>query len=234
MRISVIVDPRVVIRGLKLEHAYQHYQVLKGVTFEVSSGECYSLFGPNGAGKTTLLKILATLKRPSAGRFEVMGYDGVRERYKVREAIQIVSHGSYLYDDLNAIENIRFAMALRGKSPTEKEIKVALDRVQIGAFSEFKVRYFSEGMKKRLSMARVILLRPKVLLLDEPYASLDEQGIKIINDFIRAMTKQGTAILMVSHNRAISAEVSHRVGVLKEGLLHEIPVEELVRANELF
>jgi heme exporter protein A len=222
------------IRGFQLSKSYHHYRVLKEITFEVSSGECYCLFGPNGAGKTTLLKILATLKKPSSGRFEVMGFDGISERSKAREKLLLVSHGSYLYNDLNAVENIRFALALRSISPTAREIKVALDRVGIGAFSEFKVRYFSEGMKKRLAMAKSILSRPQVLLMDEPYSALDEPGMSIVNEFIGSMTRQGTAVMMASHNRVKSAEVAQRVGVLQDGTLREMTVEELVAANELF
>jgi ABC-2 type transport system ATP-binding protein len=111
---------------------------------------------------------------------------------------------------------------------------MALDRVEIGAFSDFKVRYFSEGMKKRLAMAKTILSRPKVLLMDEPYAALDERGMNIVNEFIGSMTRQGTAVMMASHNRVKSAEVAHRVGVLHERNLREMTVEELVAANELF
>lgn len=222
------------IRGIQLSQSYRHYQVLKDVSFEVAPGECYALFGPNGAGKTTLLKILATLQKPSSGRFEMMGYDGINDRNRVRDILLMIAHGSYLYSELDAVENLRFALALRGRSPSAREIKIALDRVGIGAFSDFKIRYFSEGMKKRLSIAKAILIRPKVLLMDEPYAALDERGMKIMNQFIRDCTEQGAAVLMTSHNRVQSAEVAGKAGVLLSGVLHEIAVKDLVAAHELF
>ena len=222
------------IRGIQLSKAYRHFQVLKEISFELAPGECYAMFGPNGAGKTTLLKVLATLQRPSSGRFEVMGHDGVRERNRVREVLLLLAHGSYLYNDLDAVENIRFAMALRGISPTGREIKIALDRVGIGAFADFKIRYFSEGMKKRLSIAKAMLARPKVLLLDEPYSSLDERGMKMVNHYIRESTLQGAAVMMTSHNRVQSAEVAGRAGVLHQGRLREMAVSDLVAAHELF
>jgi heme ABC exporter ATP-binding subunit CcmA len=222
------------IRGLQIGKSYRHYQVLKEVSFELEEGKCYALFGPNGAGKTTLLKILATLQRPSSGRFEVMSYDGVNDRDRVRGVLMLVGHGSYLYNELDAVENIRFAMALRGLSSTDREIKIVLDRVGIGAFMDFKIRYFSEGMKKRLSIAKAMLIRPKVLLMDEPYSSLDERGMKIMNHYIRESTQQGAAVLMTSHNRAQSAEVADKAGVLHQGLLREITVKDLVAAHELF
>ena len=222
------------IRGIQLSQSYRHYQVLKDVSFEVAQGECYALFGPNGAGKTTLLKVLATLQKPSSGRFEMMGHDGIRDRNRVREFLLMIAHGSYLYGELDAVENIRFALALRGLSPDDREIKTALDRVGIGAFADFKIRYFSEGMKKRLSIAKAILIRPKVLLMDEPYSSLDERGMKLMNQFIRESTGQGASVLMTSHNRIQSAEVAGKAGVLFQGTLRDIAVKDLAAAHELF
>jgi len=222
------------IQGIQLSKFYRHYQVLKEVSFEVAPGECYALFGPNGAGKTTLLKILATLQKPSSGRFEMMGHDGIRDRNRVREILLMIAHGSYLYSELNAVENLRFALALRGLTPAAREIKLTLDRVGIGAFADFKIRSFSEGMKKRLSIAKAMLIRPKAILMDEPYSSLDERGMKIMNQFIRESTGQGAAVLMTSHNRVQSAEVAGKAGVLLQGVLREIAVKDLVAAHELF
>ncbi len=164
----------------------------------------------------------------------MMGYDGINDRNRVRGILLMIAHGSYLYNELDAVENLRFALALRGLSPAAREIKLALDRVGIGAFSDFKIRSFSEGMKKRLSIAKAMLIRPKVLLMDEPYSSLDERGMKIMNQFIRESTGQGSAVLMTSHNRVQSAEVAGKAGVLLQGTLREIAVKDLVAAHELF
>ncbi len=222
------------IRGIQLSKSYHHYQVLKEISLEVASGDCYVLIGPNGAGKTTLLRILATLQRPSSGRFEIMGHDGIKEKDKIREALLLVAHGSYLYDELNAEENIRFALGLRGIHPIDREIKIALDRVGIGAFKDLKTRYFSMGMKRRLSIAKAILIRPKVLLLDEPYSSLDEGGMTMVNSYIREITQQGAAVLLTTHNRVKSAEVADRAGVLRRGELKEIGMKDLTAADEFF
>jgi heme exporter protein A len=135
------------LRAVELAKSYGHYRVFEHVSFDLAAGECLALFGPNGAGKTTLLRILATLSRPSAGRFAVDGKDGVRDKDAVRGLLLLLAHGSHLYDELDAIENLRFALALRGLDPAQREIKAALDRVGIGAFADLKTRYYSAGMK---------------------------------------------------------------------------------------
>ena len=222
------------IQCISISKAYRHYEVLKEISLEIHSGEFYALFGPNGAGKTTLLRILATVNRPTAGQFMMAGYDGVRDKIRVREAVFLIAHGSYLYDDLNAIENIRFAIGLRGKTPPDREIKLALDRVGIGAFSELKTRYFSAGMKKRLSIAKSILIRPRVLLMDEPYASLDEKGQQMVNHYLRELTESGSTVFMTTHDRARTAEITHRVGILTQGSLREIPAQQLKESHDIF
>jgi heme ABC exporter ATP-binding subunit CcmA len=224
----------VAIRGIQISKSYQYYLVLKQISFEVGEGECYALFGPNGAGKTTLLRILATILTPTGGRFEIMGRDGVSKRQEVRGLLLHLGHGSYLYDELNAVENIRLTMAFYGKNPADQEIKRALDRVGIGAFADLRTRFYSMGMKKRLAVARAMLIRPQVLLMDEPYASLDESGMGMVNGFIREIKQQGTAVLFTTHNRERTIEIADRVGILKKGDLTEMTVEELRAKDELF
>ncbi|MDX1411631.1 MAG: ABC transporter ATP-binding protein, partial [Nitrospirales bacterium] len=170
--------------------------------------------------KTTLLQVLATLTRPTSGRFEILGYDGITQKSAIRNSVMILAHGSYLYDDLNAIENIQFASALRGKSPTVQEITRALDFVNIGAFRDLKVRFFSAGMKKRLGLAKVFLIQPKVLFLDEPYNALDDSGVEITNDLIRDVLKKGGTAFMTTHDRMKATQVASRTGILRQGTLH--------------
>ncbi len=224
----------VAIRGITLSKSFRHFQVLKEISIEINAGECYALFGPNGAGKTTLLRIFATLHRPSSGRFEILGFDGKRDRVKVRELIYLIGHGSYLYDDLSVKENIQFATGIRGWNPNDLEIKKALDRVGIGRFAHLRSRDLSAGMKKRLSIAKALLIRPKVLFLDEGYASLDERGTAMLNDCIRSFTAEGATVLMTSHEREKTAEVAHRIGILNRSALKEITVKEMVEADDLF
>lgn len=207
------------IQTCELSKSYGYYRIFENLSFTVAPGECFALFGPNGAGKTTLLQILATLNRPTGGRFEILGYDGVTQRSIIRNHIVFLAHGSHLYDDLNPVENLKFALALRGITPSPLALKRSLDFVGIGAFSELKVRFFSAGMKKRLALAKVALIHPQVLFLDEPYTALDDAGVSVTNHLIREVVTTGGAVFMTTHDRGKAVEVTNRAGVLTEGEL---------------
>lgn len=211
---------------------FQHAPVLRGVDLELRPGDCYALFGANGAGKTTLLRVLATLQRPNAGCFSICGHDGVTSRDLARRHVFAVAHGSHHYDELSAAENLHFALALRGIRIAPAQQAEALARVGLQAFADARVRVFSSGMKKRLGLAKAMLLNPPLLLLDEPYAALDEIGMAMVNDFIRSRQAAGGAVLMVSHDRQVTAEVASRVGVLKRGRIEETSVAALLAAQD--
>ncbi len=211
----------------QLGKAYGHYQVLHNVNLTIARGECFTLFGPNGAGKTTLLKILATLQRPSEGRYEILGMNGVKDKEAVRAHLMFLAHGTHLYDDLNAKENLAFALALRGARLTDRDIKRALDRVQIGAFAGMKVRHYSAGMQKRLALAKIMLAQPGILLLDEPFAALDTAGTEIMRDYIRERLSDHGAVMMATHDREKARPITTRAGRLRQGTLQEITLEDL-------
>ena len=175
----------IAIQVNNLSKSYGFYRIFEDLCFTIESEQCFALFGPNGAGKTTLLRILATLQSPSQGQFTIFGKDGVKEKDSVRTSLMLIAHGSHLYEELNALENLRFALALRGVVPQEREMKQALDQTGIGAFATLKIRQFSAGMKKRLALSKVLLAKPNLLLLDEPYNALDDSGIAITNQLIQ-------------------------------------------------
>ena len=217
----------------EISKSYGHYQVLRSVTLTVHEGECFSLFGPNGAGKTTLLKILATLQRPSEGHYEILGMDGLQDKESIRGHLVFLAHGTHLYDDLNAYENLEFSLALRGNSPTVQDMKLALDRVDIGAFAEMKVRNYSAGMKKRLAIAKAVLTKPKVLLLDEPFTALDTAGTEIMREYIRERLSERGAILMATHDYDKARPITSRAGILRQGSIQEISIDTL-KSDDFF
>ena len=155
---------------------------LRGVSLQVRPGEVVGLAGANGSGKTTFLRVLATLLKPNAGAAWVYGHDVTRAADDVRRHVGFLAHTAGLYEDLTALENLRFAAEMLGRSPDGLE--ASLDRVGLAHVAANRVRGFSAGMQRRLALARLMLVRPRLLLLDEPYANLDAAGIDIMNAVI--------------------------------------------------
>ncbi len=189
--------------------------VLRGVTFGVDRGEAAGLLGPNGSGKSTVLRILGTLLRPNAGTAIVNGLDVTRDASSVRRQVGYLAHTPGLYDDLTARENLRFAADMLGLPYTS--VESVLERVGLAAIADARVRGFSAGMQRRLALARLIMRNPSVLLLDEPYANLDEQGVELMNSIIRDIIRSGGAALLALHELAPARGILDRTLTLTDG-----------------
>lgn len=195
--------------------------VLRGITLRVSPGEVVGLLGANGTGKSTLLRIVATLVRPHAGSVRVCGHDVVRGAADVRSLIGYLSHSPGLYDDLTARENLLFAAAMLDRD--KRDAEVALERVGLLGAANATVRGFSSGMQRRLAIARLMLVRPRLLLLDEPYSNLDTAGIELMNSLITEWVNGGVSALVVVHELAPAADVLDRTLTIVEGRIAPAP-----------
>ncbi|MGH7656576.1 MAG: heme ABC exporter ATP-binding protein CcmA [Gemmatimonadaceae bacterium] len=198
--------------------------VLRGVTMRVQAGEAVGLLGANGSGKSTLLRIFGTLLRPSAGTASVYGHDVVRGADRVRGTLGFLAHTPGLYDDLTARENLRFAAAMlggrdfgAGADVSAGDIADVLARVGLAHAADERVRGFSAGMERRLAVARMLLARPRLLLLDEPYSNLDADGIALMSDIISQAVHAGGAAVVVLHELAPAAGVLDRTVTLRDG-----------------
>jgi ABC-type multidrug transport system ATPase subunit len=189
--------------------------VLRGVSLELRAGVAAGLVGANGSGKSTLLRLLCTLMRPSAGSAFVFGADVVREPDRVRELVGFFSPIPGVYDDLTALENVRFAATML-RRPLSSAV-AALERAGLSAVAAERVRGFSSGMLRRLSLARVLVQRPRLLLLDEPYNNFDAQGIALLNDVIRETLVGGGSALVVVHDVASAVPVVNEWFTLHDG-----------------
>jgi heme exporter protein A len=189
--------------------------VLRGVSFQIHPGEVVGLLGANGSGKTTLLRILSTLLRPSAGSAQIFGCDVVRAADGVRAHIGFLAHSPGLYDDLTARENLQFAADMLGAPRVD--LDAALERVDLARVADNRVRGFSAGMQRRLALARLMLRRPRLLLLDEPYSNLDAAGIAVMNGIVREVRQAGGAALLVLHELAPAAGVLDRTLTIVDG-----------------
>jgi heme exporter protein A len=195
--------------------------VLRGIDLLVEAGEVVALTGRNGSGKTTLLRLVASLIRPTRGQVRVYGHDTVEAGASVRPLVGILAHSAGIYDDLTAAENLVFAQRMAGLSADMAAISETLDRVGLSQFEFERVRGFSAGMRRRLGLARLLMRPPRLLLLDEPYASFDQDGIEVVNEFAVHTREQGGAVLLSTHDLARAEAVYDRRVHIEDGLLVE-------------
>jgi heme exporter protein A len=172
---------------------------LAGVSLRVDGGRTVALLGPNGAGKTTLLRLLATAIRPSYGYARIDGLDVVADVEAVRERVAYLSHATGLYDDLTARENLAFAATMLGTSDPAERVERALVDMDLAERAGDRVGGFSAGMRKRLALGRILLGAPSLVLLDEPYAALDEAGMGVMDELLHAWREAGVGVLVASH-----------------------------------
>lgn len=168
-------------------------KVFSKLDFAVASGEVLVVAGPNGSGKSTLLKIVAGLLTPSSGRIEFRDAMEIIRKENRRQFLYMISPDLSFYEELTARENLHFFLSLVNRK-SEKATEV-LARVGLGGREDEEVAVFSLGMRQRLKYALAFLLEPKFLLLDEPAASLDESGIKIVTELLAEQKKRGLALV---------------------------------------
>jgi heme ABC exporter ATP-binding subunit CcmA len=168
------------------------------IDLRIDRGEILLLRGPNGAGKSTLLRVMATALSPTYGGGQVFGLDLVRERDRIRRRIEFLGHRTRLYEDLTAVENLRFACAMHGIDGTA--IPSSLEQVGLPDVADERVRGFSQGMRQRLAVARTILREPELLFLDEPYAGLDVEAREVVDDAVRSSRAEGRTVVLATHD----------------------------------
>jgi heme ABC exporter ATP-binding subunit CcmA len=198
------------------------YPALRGATLSAPAGACVALLGRNGAGKTTLLRILANLSRPSKGQVTVFG-ESARDE-KVRARIGYLGHGIGVYDDLSAYENLTLFGRLMNVPDTKVAAEAALERVGLTRVRDGFAREFSRGMRQRLAVARAFLHNPDILLLDEPFTSLDDRAIGVLHKLLRDALEKGATIVMSTHQIREAMELATQVALLERGrIVHTGP-----------
>jgi heme ABC exporter ATP-binding subunit CcmA len=226
-----------VIIAESVTKSFGNIQALRGVDLKVKKGEFLTVFGPNGAGKTTLIKLLATLTKPTSGKVIIVNHDIKKEPDKVRGLIGVISHDPYLYENLSAIENLRFFAYLYGVSKVQGRTLEVIRQVGLESRMHDLVRTFSHGMKQRLAVARAIVHEPKILLLDEPYSGLDQHGSRVFGELLKLLKAQSRTIVMTTHNISEGLEMSHRIAILSAGRIayeNETSKVEPTRFKEIY
>lgn len=185
------------------------FPALAGIDLAVEEREIVLVQGPNGAGKSTLLRVCAGLQRIESGRATVLDHDLVVDRPAVRRSVGLLGHDTALYDDLSVEENLRFwAKASRSD---EAAVPDALDRLGVAErLRDVAVRHLSAGQRRRTALAAVVVRRPKVWLLDEPHAGLDQQGRDLIDELVRDAAAAGATVLLASHELDRTVDLATR------------------------
>jgi heme exporter protein A len=211
-----------------LSKRFGHRFVLEDISFDIFPGDFLLLLGSNGAGKSTLLKILSSLMRQSEGSLHFDGQPYPTAGAGLRKAIGMISHESQFYGDLTARENLRVFGTLYGVSDLRAKIDDALKEFNLDAFPDVPVRAFSSGMLKRLALGRLVLYRPPVLLLDEPYSGLDQKSVRLLDGFLERFKNSGGTTIMVTHQFTSGVSVCNRLLILhRGGLVYNRPVDGL-------
>ena len=190
---------------------------LVGVDLVVPPGAVCGLVGANGAGKTTLLRCIAAALTPTRGSVTVLGRDTRRRAADVRALVDVVPASGGAYPELNAAENLRFALAMRGIRAAEAPLGEALARAGLLQAADDPVRSYSSGMVRRLALARAMLTRPPLLLLDEPYATLDDDGRDLVDAIVADARRDGRSVVLSTHDRERLVELADVVVELAGG-----------------
>ena len=207
-------SPPVELRNVS--HLYGQTVVSKHLETTLQGSRVYLLLGPNGSGKSTLLRILAGLLRPSFGEVKLWG----QPPEQVRERIGYMSHAPMLYDEFTGVENLRYFAALYEPAMClnpEQAMESAGLEPELGQ----PVRAYSQGMRQRLSLARVLLPRPDLLLLDEPFSNMDAASAQAMLALLGRERDRGCTIILTTHQRELAAPLADKVLLMANGELQE-------------
>ncbi len=202
-----------------LRKSYGSFEAVKGVSFEVKEGEVFGLLGPNGAGKTSIISTITTLEKPSSGKVEVFGFDVTKnpKESKVRVGVvpqEIISHGFFSVEEV-----LRFHSGYYGIWHNQEQIEYLLAQLSLSEHRHKKVKQLSGGMKRRLLIAKALVHKPKLLLLDEPTAGVDIALRESLWNFVRELKKHGISVLLTTHYLEEAEQLCDRVAIIQKGEL---------------
>tara|TARA_Y100000590_G_scaffold114521_1_gene130497 strand:+ start:485 stop:1123 length:639 start_codon:yes stop_codon:yes gene_type:complete len=200
-----------------ISKSFAKQRVLVDVSFSVASGECIQLLGDNGSGKTTLLRALATLISIDEGSLFIGGHDSQTDKTYIRGKIGFLGHQPLVYSNLTVSENLKFSSSLFQVLNYSKKVPEVLGRVGLSDFKDKRAGMLSHGLMKRVSIARILLQEPEILLLDEPETGLDNQGVSVLQELVKANKSRGGSTIMTTHNPEKARSIADRILILAGG-----------------
>jgi len=208
-------DWAVEIQGLT--KSFGHRTALRGIDLCVAARNSVAIFGPNGAGKSTLIKILATILKPSSGIIRLDGRDIHKDTEEIRRLVGVITHQTFLYSNLTAYENLDFYGRMFDVPHRKERIYEVLDIMGIPSRIHDRVGTLSRGMQQRVSIARLLLAKPVIILLDEPETGLDQQATALLWNALRMEGEAPYTIIHATHNLARGFETCERMLILARG-----------------
>ena len=218
------------------------FTAVSGVDLQIQRGEIFGLLGPNGAGKSTTIRMLCTLLEPTSGTAHVNGFDTVKQANDVRRSLGTVLAGERsIYWKLSGRENLEYFAALYHipSAVAKKRVNELIERMEIKDRANELVEKYSTGMRQRIAIAKALLARPPILLLDEPTLGLDPQAARRLRELIAELKREGHTILLTTHYMEEADQFSDRIGIIDtgkiialdtpEGLKRRIDQKEVIR-----
>jgi len=214
-----------------LSKSYGNILAVDDISFDVEENEIFALIGPNGAGKSTTLRILATVLTIGDGSASIYGLDVKKEADKVRHIISYLPEEAGAYKTLSGISYLKFMAALFSddKSKQKEFVDMAIEICGLGNRLKDKVKTYSKSMTRKLLVARTVMTKPRLAILDEPTTGLDVVNAMEIRKIVRDLSSQGMAVLLSSHNMLEIEFLSHRVAIIDKGKIHDIGTAEQLK-----
>jgi ABC-type multidrug transport system ATPase subunit len=206
--------------SVELSEVSKHFgpiRALDGVTLSFDEGEAVAFLGPNGAGKSTLLKIVAAQIMPTSGEAKVLGFDTARQPELVKRNVGLVGHGSFMYDELTVEENLKFYGGFFDASPEDYER--VIETTALERWRDVKTGHLSYGLRKRSDIARALLAKPKVLVLDELFSGLDQDAADGLVKHLKS--RRGQTLLVSSHSLERVRKLCERGVYIRAGVLEK-------------
>jgi len=223
------------IEAINLHKSYGRVRALRGLTFSVKGGEIYGLLGPNGAGKTTALKILVGLLKPDKGLARICGYNVLIDRTRALRFVGYIPENPVCFQNLTVREFLEFVGSLRGlgKEEIEEGIERYLSLFHLDEKEDELIGGLSRGMIQEVLASAAFLVKPRVLIMDEPMAGMDPEAQRVFKEEVKRLAAQGAAILMSSHLLDMVERFCTRIGIISRGVLvAEGSLDEIRRKAE--
>ncbi len=203
-------------------------RALAGISFDIKPGEVFGIIGPNGSGKTTTLRIVSTLLRPTSGTASVFGIDVAEKPGHARRLISYLPEDAGAYKNLSGLDYLRFMATFYTQDNRDRDAMVeqGIELADLGERIKNRVKTYSKGMARKLLLARALMTKPRLAILDEPTSGLDVSNSMGIRKRVREFARQGTTVLLSSHNMLEVEFLSDRVALIKQGEIIETGAPE--------